>query len=141
MKSVQIIDILKEKGLKITPQRLVVYEAVMKAQPHPTADQIIRLVNKKNPNISPGTIYKTLETFVINGMIRKVKTDADIMRYDPVTEKHHHLYCAESNRIEDYFDEELNKLIEDYFKEKKIPDFTLDDFKLQLVGRFNDSKS
>ncbi|MGC9341759.1 MAG: Fur family transcriptional regulator [Bacteroidales bacterium] len=141
MKGVQIIDILKEKGLKITPQRVVVYEAVLKVQPHPTAEQIIRVVRKKNPNISPGTIYKTLETFVRNGIIRKVKTDADIMRYDPVTEKHHHLYCAESERIEDYFDEELNQLIENYFKKKKIPDFTLDDFKLQLVGRFNNDKS
>jgi Fur family peroxide stress response transcriptional regulator len=141
MKSVQIIDILKGKELKITPQRVVVYEAVIKVQPHPTAEQIIRVVRKKNPNISPGTIYKTLETFVKNGIIRKVKTDADVMRYDPVTEKHHHLYCAESERIEDYFDEELNQLIENYFKKKKIPDFTLDDFKLQLVGRFENDKS
>jgi Fur family transcriptional regulator, peroxide stress response regulator len=141
MKSVQIIDLLNEKGLKITPQRTIVYEAVLKVQPHPTADQVIQVVRKKNPNISPGTIYKTLETFVQNGIIRKVKTDADIMRYDPVTDKHHHLYCAESERIEDYFDEELNSLIENYFKKKKIPHFDLQDFKLQLVGQFTNTKS
>lgn len=141
MKSVQIINLLKDKGLKITPQRTLVYEAVLKVQPHPTADQVINIVRKKNPNVSPGTIYKTLETFVQNGIIRKVKTDADIMRYDPVTEKHHHLYCAESERIEDYFDEELNSLIENYFKEKNIPDFELQDYKLQLVGQFTDKKS
>lgn len=138
MKTPEIINTLKDKGLKITPQRLAVYEGVLKLPDHPTADQIIRLVRKKNPNISPGTIYKTLETFVENNLIKKVKTDADVMRYDPVINKHHHLYCSESNRIEDYYDEELNQLIESYFKNKNIPDFELKDFKLQLVGNFTD---
>jgi len=141
MYSLSIIDILKEKGLKITPQRVVVYEAVMKVKGHPTAEHIIKTIRKRNPNISAGTIYKTLETFVKNDLIKKVKTDADVMRYDSVTEKHHHLYCAESERIEDYYDPELNELIETYFKNKKIPDFSLKDFKLQLMGNFTDKKS
>lgn len=138
MKNLQIIEILKEKELKITPQRVLVYEAVLKVQPHPTAEQIIQSVRKRNPNISPGTIYKTLETFVQKDMIRKVKTEADVMRYDPITDKHHHLYCSESNRIEDYFDDELNELLSEYFRKKDIPNFRLEDFKLQLVGKFTD---
>ncbi len=138
MKTPEIINTLKDKNLKITPQRLAVYEVILKLPDHPTADQIIRLVRKKNPNISPGTIYKTLETFVKNNLIKKVKTDADVMRYDPILDKHHHLYCTESDRIEDYYDNELNRLIESYLKKKNIPDFELKDFKLQLVGNFTD---
>ena len=140
--SVSLInDILKEKGLKVTPQRLLVYNAIMNLTGHPVAEQIIEIVQKKNPNISQGTIYKTLEIFVKNDIIRKVKTDADVMRYDTISEKHHHLYCSDSERIEDYYDEELNQLIEEYFHRKEIPDFKLEDYKLQLVGKFTSSKN
>jgi Fur family peroxide stress response transcriptional regulator len=58
------------------------------------------------------------------------------MRYDPILEKHHHLYCAESERIEDYFDDELNDMLKEYFERKQIPGFTIDDIKLQIIGKF-----
>lgn len=134
----EITNILKENNLKITPQRMIVYQAFMKAPKHPTADQIIKNVKKSNPNISAGTIYKTLETFAQNNIIKKVKTEKDIMRYDMDLETHHHLYCAESDKIEDYYDPELNKMIEDYFREKEIPGFNIEEFKIQFVGRFQD---
>jgi len=57
------------------------------------------------------------------------------MRYDAITRKHHHLYFSDSDRIEDYYNEELNKLIEDYFEEKKIPNFAIEEVKLQIVGK------
>jgi len=60
------------------------------------------------------------------------------MRYDAVLQTHHHLYSAESERIEDYFDDDLYKIIAEYFKKKKIPDFTINDFKLQIIGKFKD---
>ncbi len=63
------------------------------------------------------------------------------MRYDAITEKHHHLYSAESDRIEDYFDPELNEIIDNYFKKKGIPDFEIEDIKLQVIGKFKDKYS
>ena len=135
-----MIDIIRsnlaEHGLKITPQRIAVYSALLQLKDHPPADRIIEHVRRKNPNISPGTVYKTLETFVEKNIIRKVKTDSDVMRYDPVPGKHHHLYCAESDRIEDYFDEELNTILEEYFNRKKIAGFDVKEVKLQILGNF-----
>lgn len=128
---------LKENGIKVTPQRVLIYAAFMKAPKHPTAEHIINMVKKKNPNISAGTIYNTLETLVGKNLIKKVKTEKDVMRYDPVTENHHHLYCAESDKIEDYYDPELNLLIENYFQEKEIPGFNIEEFKIQFVGKFH----
>jgi Fur family peroxide stress response transcriptional regulator len=132
-----IRDILTTKNLKITPQRMAVLEALDSLKQHPTADNIIEFIRKNHPNIAIGTVYKTLETFVEKGIIQKVKTDKDVMRYDYIMDKHHHLYCDESDRIEDYFDEELNGLLEDYFNKKQIPDFTIEDIKLQIKGKFN----
>jgi len=134
-----IIDIrnrLKEKGLKVTPQRVAIYEAIVHLHNHPTADDILSLIKDTHPNISLATIYKVLEIFVKYDLIRKVKTEEDSMRYDPSISKHHHLYCAESNRIQDFEDENLNALIGNYFKKNKIRNFKIQDIQLQITGKF-----
>jgi Fur family peroxide stress response transcriptional regulator len=79
-----------------------------------------------------------LDALIENELISKVKTDKDIMRYDAIIEQHHHLYSAESERIEDYFDTELNELIGNYFQKKGIPNFEIEDIKLQVIGKFKD---
>ena len=93
-------------------------------------------IRKIHPNISSATIYKVLDVFVSNGLIRRVDTERDIMRYDAITESHHHIYCSDSNRIEDYKDEELHKLLTEYFQKKQIPDFKIEDLKLHIIGKF-----
>jgi Fur family peroxide stress response transcriptional regulator len=131
---------LKISDLKVTPQRIAVLEALNSLKNHPTADKIKEYVVKNHPNIAVGTIYKTLETFVEKGLVKKVKTEKDVMRYDAILDKHHHLYCEETERIEDFFDDELDNMLEKYFKKKKIPNFKLKDIKLQIIGTFNNKK-
>jgi Fur family peroxide stress response transcriptional regulator len=140
MKKEDLRDILIHNNLKITPQRLVVLDAVKHLKDHPTADKITAYVRKNHPNIAQGTVYKILLTFVEKGIVKKVKTDRDFMRFDPILEKHHHLYCYESDRIEDYYDKDLNNMLEKYFEKKNIPDFSIDDIKLQIIGKFHNRK-
>lgn len=123
-------------GLKVTPQRIAVLEAVIKLNNHPTAEQIIAHIRQNHPNIATATVYKVLESLTAIGLIKRVKTDKDIMRYDAILEKHHHLYCSETDRIEDFADEGLNHIIENYFAQKQIPDFQIQDVKLQIIGKF-----
>jgi Fur family peroxide stress response transcriptional regulator len=140
MNKKDLIKKLTDIGLKITPQRLSVIDALIRLKNHPGAETIIENIRKKHPNISPATIYKTLELFVSKGIIRKVKTDSELMRYDAVQERHHHLYCADSDRIEDYYDNDLDIILSEYFKKKNIPGFNVTEFKLQITGRFNRGK-
>jgi Fur family peroxide stress response transcriptional regulator len=128
---------LKEKGLKVTPQRVAIYDAIVTLNNHPTAENVIEYIKANHPNISVGTVYKVLDSLVENQLLRKVKTERDIMRYDAVLSHHHHLYCAETDRIEDYEDETLNKLISEYFKKNQIENFEIQDIKLQITGQFN----
>jgi len=107
---------------------------------HPTANQVLKVVHEHHPEISLATIYNTLEVFVEKGLVRKVKTDKDTMRYDALIEPHHHLYCYKSDRIEDYFNDDLAILISDYFKDHQIKDFEVDDIKLQIIGKFKKTK-
>ena len=136
MKNEEIRNKLIEKGLRVTPQRLAILEAIIKLRNHPTADNIIDFVKQHHPNIATGTVYKVLDVLVGNRLINKVKTDKDIMRYDAIMDKHHHLYSTESDRIEDYFDDGLNILLSEYFKKNKVRDFEIDDIKLQIIGKF-----
>jgi Fur family peroxide stress response transcriptional regulator len=127
---------LKELGLKATPQRIAVMEALVELHGHPTAERIIDYIKQRYPQIAVGTVYNTLELFFRNGLINRVKTEKDIMRYDPVIKGHHHLYSSEDDRIEDYLDEEVSEILEDYFRRKNITDFRIEDVRLQITGKF-----
>ncbi|HCE56682.1 MAG TPA: transcriptional repressor [Prolixibacteraceae bacterium] len=128
---------LAEKGMKITPQRMAILEAIYELNNHPTADNIIEFIRKTHPNIAIGTVYKVLETLVQNGLIKKVTTDRDFMRYDGILESHHHLYCSTCDLIEDYHDAELDDLLRKYFENKQLPGFKPEEFILQIKGTFN----
>ena len=130
---------LQEKGLKVTPQRVAIYEAIVKLNNHPTAENVIDYIKENHPNISVGTVYNVLDSLVENTLLKKVKTEKDIMRYDAILSNHHHLYCAETDRIEDYVDEKLNNLINEYFEANKIKNFKVQDIKLQITGKFNNN--
>jgi Fur family peroxide stress response transcriptional regulator len=136
MKLEEIRNKLVEKELRVTPQRMAILEAIIKLNNHPTAENIIEYIRKNYPNISTATVYKVLDTLIESGLIRKVKTEKDVMRYDALLESHHHLYCSDSDRIEDYIDNELNRILENYFEKQRIPDFKIEDIKLQIIGKF-----
>ncbi len=130
---------LKAKGLKITPQRIAIYEAVVELKNHPTAENIIDYIKTNHPNVSVGTVYKVLDSLVENQLLKKVKNEKDIMRYDAIMQKHHHLYCSETDKIEDFKDPELDKIIADYFSKKKIKVFKVKDISLQITGEFKNN--
>jgi Fur family peroxide stress response transcriptional regulator len=132
---------LSERGLKVTPQRVAIYDAAVMLKNHPTAENIIDYIKKNHPNISVGTVYKVLDSLVENKLLKKVKNEKDVMRYDAILQQHHHLYCTETERIEDYEDPELDRLITQYFQKKKVKGFKVKDITLQITGEFiNKSK-
>jgi len=131
----EIKNKLIEKGLRITPQRMSILEAVYNIN-HPTADDIIQYIRQKHSNIATGTVYKVLDTFLQKGLIKKITTDKDIIRYDGLLIHHHHLYSSEDVLIKDYVDEELDKIITEYFRKKRIKDFKIEDISLQIKGKF-----
>lgn len=131
-----IRNLITKSGLKATPQRIAIYEALLKINDHPTAEMIKDYLSKSYPTISLGTIYKTLDAFLKKNLIGKVQTEKDVTRYDVVRKKHHHLYCKKTNKIADYYDEELNEILNNYFQNQNIPGFKLEDIKLQIIGQF-----
>ena len=132
----QIKDKLVEKGLKVTPQRIAILEAIYTLNNHPTAEMIMDCIKDSHPGISTATIYKVLEALEENQLIRRVKTDKEIKRYDGIVEHHHHLYNSKSEEIKDYMNPELDELLADFFKKHKIDDFEIEEIRLKINGKF-----
>jgi Fur family peroxide stress response transcriptional regulator len=133
-------ELLIKNGLKVTPQRIAVLDALYSLNNHPTVERIIDFIRKNHPNIAVGTVYKALETFEIKGLVKRVKTDKDVVRYDIETNNHHHIYCNECNYIENYYDDELDSLLQSYFSSKNIPNLTIKEINLQIVGSYTNHK-
>ena len=132
----EIRNMLTEKGLRVTPQRVAIYDAILKLNNHPTAEEIVAYIITDQPHIATGTVYKVLDSLVDNNLVVRVTTEKDNMRYDAITENHHHLYCVDSDRISDYHNNEINELLADYFSKHTIPGFEIADIKLQIKGKF-----
>ncbi|MFW5758136.1 MAG: Fur family transcriptional regulator [Bacteroidota bacterium] len=133
----QFVEKISEAGLKITPQRVAVAQALNDLK-HPTVEEIFSVVIKTIPGLSLATVYNVLDVFISKGIVEKVKNDSDKMRYDLITQHHHHIYDNQSNRVEDYFDPDLDLLLQKYFEQKKIKGFKLKQVKLQIMGEFDD---
>jgi len=100
----------KEHGLKITPQRTIIYQELVKAKDHPTADDIYKRIVKKIPNISFDTVNRTLLTFSKIGITNVVEGYGQAKRYDPDMDIHHHFRCFQCGSIIDFHSKEFDNI-------------------------------
>jgi Fur family peroxide stress response transcriptional regulator len=112
----------------------------MKFIHHPSADEIYLSIQKKYPGVSLATVYKTLDMLVQNKLASKVVTDEDKVRYDPRMDQHIHLYCEKTNKITDFEDPILEKMIADYLTKTEIPGFQIKQFQINIKGESNTLK-
>lgn len=92
---------LREKGLKVTPQRLSIYNILMETKEHPSAEGIYEIIKKRMPAISFNTVYKTLGCFEESGLIKKLVVEENHYRFDADTSPHAHILCIHCNKLED----------------------------------------
>ncbi len=97
------IEKCRQEGLKITPQRIAVYEILLSSKSHPTVEEIYDEVKKRYPFVSLATVYRTVETLEQVGLAKKVCYWGSSARYDANTEDHHHLICVKCGAIEDIY--------------------------------------
>jgi len=125
----------KQHNLNMTPQRVAIYEELIKSKDHPDSDDIFNRVKKGFPNISLDTVYRTLSKFAEIGVVHLVEGYGEAKRYDPDTNKHHHFRCQKCNKIVDFHDKSFDNL--------RIPkslqkDFRITNVKVLLEGVCNE---
>jgi Fur family peroxide stress response transcriptional regulator len=97
-----IIERLREKGYRLTPQRLEIINIISGVRTHPSARDLLSEVRKRKPKISSSTVYYTLNLLKQEGLIKEIEFYDKPNRYDPVTEHHINLICQKCGRIEDF---------------------------------------
>ncbi|HQU29153.1 MAG: transcriptional repressor [Nitrospira sp.] len=105
-----IQDKFRERGLKRTPQRAAIYQALSQSTAHPTAEELYAIVSPHYPMLSLNTVYYTLTTLQKAGLIQEVNVGHNRARFDANLSPHHHLICLGCQSIVDVMDDRLNHL-------------------------------
>jgi Fe2+ or Zn2+ uptake regulation protein len=92
---------LRERGQRVTPQRLMVARVLSDLDRHVTAEVVFDEVSRRMPGVSLPTVYATLELLEGVGLIHRVASERGAVVYDPRTDVHHHLVCWRCGKIAD----------------------------------------
>ena len=85
---------LKGKGLKLTPQRILIADIIHDAKGHLTAGEIIGYVQTKMPGVNKSTIYRTLDILEQAGCVYKSEMGNEAIYHHDDAGHHHHLMCS-----------------------------------------------
>ncbi len=96
-----IVKVLKEKGLRVTPQRYAVYANLLSRTDHPTVEHLLQDLNQDFPISSQATVYTSLQALRDVGLVREVLLEEGVSRYDANVDPHHHFRCRHCGEIED----------------------------------------
>ncbi|MGD9850996.1 MAG: Fur family transcriptional regulator [Nitrospirales bacterium] len=100
----------RARGLKSTPQRTAIYQALSHSTAHPTAEELYAEVSPRYPMLSLNTVYYTLGVLQKAGLIQEVNVGHNRARFDANLTPHHHLICQGCHVIVDVMDNRLNHL-------------------------------
>jgi Fur family transcriptional regulator, peroxide stress response regulator len=118
----RFIDRCRFEGLKVTPQRIAIYDILLSSNDHPSADTVYRKMTATHPTISFDTVNRTLLTFAEIGVIDTVESYSISRRYDTDTSPHHHIHCIRCGNITDFRSPELDAV--------RIPEQAIRGFKV-----------
>lgn len=97
----ELTAILKEHGLKVTPQRLAIFKMLRNTKVHPSAETIYKALQEEHPTMSLATVYKTVDTFAQHGLVQQLNVGEDSYRYDADTSAHSHIQCTKCKQVSD----------------------------------------
>ncbi|WP_059172728.1 peroxide-responsive transcriptional repressor PerR [Bacillus sp. FJAT-27445] len=98
----EALDVLKETGVRMTPQRHAILEYLIQSMSHPTADDIYKALEGKFPNMSVATVYNNLRVFKEVGLVKELTYGDASSRFDFKTSEHYHIICEKCNKIVDF---------------------------------------
>lgn len=131
MPDLSIIDILRRKGYKVTPQRIAICRSALLSRDHPSATRIYREVKKLHPTVSVATVYKTLHILREQGMIQELAFPEGEARFDPNMKLHLNLVCYRCGKVTDIEHHIAREMI---VKVSEMARFTVTGQRLELNG-------
>ena len=96
-----IVEVLRTKGYKATPQRIAICRFAASSREHPTAGRIYMEVRKQHPTVSLATVYKTIDLLKEHHIIQELAIVDGDKRFDSNTKTHLNLTCVRCGEIRD----------------------------------------
>jgi Fe2+ or Zn2+ uptake regulation protein len=97
----QLSEVLRSRGQRVTPQRLVIHRTLQELNRHVSAEEVLAAVEERLPNVSLPTVYSTLELLGELGLVRRVGPAGGRVLFDPRMDDHQHAVCSVCGRVED----------------------------------------
>ena len=138
MNEEKVKDLLREKGLKVTSQRLMVLNILSaNGDEHLTVEEIYDLAKEESPEIGLATIYRTVQVLLELHVIEKVTFDDGFARYELNGEetgsghRHHHAICTQCGKVYSLETDLLDTLEKQVFESLG---FEVTDHEVKLYG-------
>lgn len=126
--------LLKQNGLKITPQRIAVHEAMLKLG-HASADMVTdEILNAKKVKVTVASVYNILTQISLLGIYHHRLSDNNKMYFDVNTFKHFHLYDTVNHTFSDVIDDELYEQIENKLLSRRFKGYKIDGIDVQILA-------
>jgi len=106
-----IIQALRNKGYKATPQRIAICKFALSSREHPSVQRIYKEVKKTYPTVSLATVYKTLQILKEIGLVQELNFPQDQTRFDSYLKPHVNLVCLRCGNIQDVDDVNAKELV------------------------------
>lgn len=90
-------------GLKVTPQRQLLFSLMHNNSSHPTAETLYAMASQQMPGISLRTVYQTLTDLAHMGELQSIEVGTGSMRFDPNISDHHHAVCDQCGAVHDVY--------------------------------------
>ena len=100
---VMLMDMSREKGLKLTPQRMAIFNILAVTDRHLTVDDIYKKASVEFPMLSPATVYRNMEQLVEAGLLTHLDLGGPSMWHDTNLEEHHHFVCDKCGKVTDIY--------------------------------------
>jgi Fe2+ or Zn2+ uptake regulation protein len=98
---IQLIELLRSRGHRVTPQRLAIHRLLRERDRHVSAEEVREAIADSLPGTSTPTVYATLDLLAELGLVRRLHAGGGPTLYDSRTEDHHHAVCRACGRVED----------------------------------------
>lgn len=99
----ELTERFRQQGLKLTPQRQVLFEILHGNDTHPSAEAVHHAASERMPGISLRTVYHTLTDLVAMGELGVLHVGSGPTRFDPNTADHHHSVCHRCGTVGDIY--------------------------------------
>ena len=109
-KTAWFTSLCRERGLKVTPQRIAIYRELVKTNEHPSAEMLCEKVRQVFPSISLDTVNRTLLTLNDIGAAFIVEGSGDAKRFDGGLDEHQHFKCVKCKRVVDFYHEPFDNI-------------------------------